>query len=345
MSVGIYTRYSHCDEAYLALRIASFLKEKGGDFSIYSSVAPVSFKTGYDACVTHKAVKRFTDWAAGKATIVWTHVPPAEQIMWARKKGAQTVLAPMWQDLQQPFRRAIRRADTVVALSKASRDLFRDVYKFKNVLFIPFDAGVPLVKKKKQVDPQKIKLVLPWFDRNARCAQISFLLQLERIVTLMPQAELTVCVTSSKFSPSISKFFKRLNNVTNGRVRVLRGVSFRERPLLFTSADLTVFPAECDNYGFIGLTSLNLGTPVVSFATPPQNEFIYSDINGVLVKTDIDYDENGVPHANPDYNNFAAVLQALIAEPEMLDKLNVRATHNLEARRRSFDLGWNLFFK
>lgn len=345
MSVGIYTRYVHGDEAYLALRLAAFLQENGAYFSIYSALAPVSFKTGYDALVCHKKTQRFTDWARGKTTIVWTHIPPAEQIMWARKHGARTIVVPLWQELQPPFRRACRRADTVVTLSKACRDLFRDVYKFKNVLLIPFDPGLPLTKKKKPVDVKRIKLFLPWFDRNARCTRINFLLELERLLLLMPQAELTVSVSSSKFAPAIAKFFSRLRHVTNGRVTFLRGVPLRERPLLFTENDLTIFPAECDNYGLTGLTSLSCGTPIVSFACPPQNDFIYTDINGVLVKTETDYDEHGVAHANPNYHNFAAVLQALIAEPELIDKLTLRAAHNLSARKRSFDLGWNLFFK
>lgn len=345
MTVGIYTRYAHCDESYFALRLASFLQENGADFSVYSAGPMTRLGVGFDRFVQDKTNIRFTDWVTNKSVVVWTHVPASEQLMWARKRGVRTIIVPLWQELRPPFRRAIRQADTVIATSKEARELFRDVYKFKNVLLIPFDTGLPITKKKRKVDPRRVRLFLPWFDRNARCTQSSFLLQLERILCLMPQTYLTVSISSSKFAPAIGKFFKRLNNVTGGRVTTIRGSSLRERPRLFAQADLTIFPAECDNYGITGLTSLNLGTPVVSFAVPPQNDFIYTDINGVLVKTELDYDENGVPHANPDYLLFFEVVQALIAETELIDKLNNKVGHNLQSRRRSFDLGWNLFFK
>ena len=345
MTVGIYTRYTHCDENYLALRLADFLQASGANFSIYSRRPPAKLGLSFDHAVTHSRRLLFTLWARRHSTIVWTHVPSHQQVAWTRKQGIRTVIVPMWQELQAPFRRAIRQADTVIALSKEARDLFRDVYKFKNVLFIPFDAGLPLTKKKQKVDPKKIKLFLPWFDRNARCTQSPFLAQLERLLLGMPQAELAVSISSSKFAPGIAKFFKRLNRTTAGRVTLIRGTTIRDRPILFAQNDLTIFPGECDNFGFASLTSLTLGTPVVSFAAPPQTDFIYNDLNGVLVKTELDYDENGVPHAKPDYLQFANVLQALIAEPEMIDRLNAKTSHNLLTRRRSFNLGWNLFFK
>jgi hypothetical protein len=59
-----------------------------------------------------------------------------------------------------------------------------------------------------------------------------------------------------------------------------------------------------------------------------------------LVKTKTDYDENGVPHAVPDYARFISVLQTLIAEPWHIDNLNKRVTYNLVTRRKLFEQGW-----
>jgi glycosyltransferase involved in cell wall biosynthesis len=155
----------------------------------------------------------------------------------------------------------------------------------------------------------------------------------------MPEAHLTVCISSSKFSPAVAKFFQRLGQKTK-RVKVLRGVPFSRRPAIFAEHDLTVFPAECDNFGACNLMSINCGTPVLTFAVSPQTDFVYPDANGALVKTKIDFDENGVPHAAPDYDRFAKVLQTLIAEPWHIDNMNKKINYNLNSRRKSFELGW-----
>ena len=340
MSIGIYTHYAQCDQAYFAIRLADFLRDRGVDFSIYADNQPAKVKARYDNVVVYKSKQNFTSWAKKQSIIVWTHIPRIEQINYAKRNGIMTVLVPMWQEISPPFRKAARQADHIVTLSTDARELFHSVYKFRNVTLIPFDAGLPITKKEGSINHRKIKLLLPWFDRNARCTQSSFLDYLAYLLTRMPEAYLTVCISSSKFSPAVAKFFQRLGEKT-GRVTLRRKVPLSERPALFAAHDLTVFPAECDNFGFCSLMSINCGTPVLTFAVSPQTDFVYPDANGILVKTKIDFDENGVPHAAPDYEKFSDVLQALVAEPHHIDNLNKKINYNLNSRRKSFELGWH----
>lgn len=339
MSIGIYTHYAQCDQTYFATRLADFLHEKGFDFSIYADNQPAKLKLKYDNQIVHKTKQSFTSWAKDKSAIVWTHIPRIEQINYAKRNNALTVLVPMWQELNPPFRKAARQADHIIALSTECRELFFSVYKFKKTTLIPFDTGLPVTKKEGNINHRKIKLLLPWFDRNAKCTQSAFLDYLAYLITRMPEAYLTVCISSSKFSPAIAKFFQRLGEKT-GRVTLKRNVAVSARPGLFSSHDLTVFPAECDNFGVCNLMSITCGTPVVSFAVSPQTDFVYPDANGTLVKTKIDFDENGVPHAAPDYEKFSTVLQTLIAEPHHIDNMNKKINYNLNSRRKSFELGW-----
>lgn len=341
MSVGVYTHYARCDQAYFALRLAAFLQARGVEFSLYSGNQPAKLRTGFDNAVRCRPKTSFTEWAKTHSTVVWTHVPRLEQLSYAKRHGITTVLVPMWQELAAPFKKAIRQADHVVALTNECRELFAKIYKFKNVTLIPFDAGLPIVKKTRDVDQKNIRLLLPWFDRNARCTDSEFLAHLEYLLVRMPEARLTVCISSSKFSPAVAKFFQRLGKKTGGRVTLLRNVGLAARPQIFADHDLTMFPAECDNYGLCNLTSINCGTPVLAFAVSPQTDFVYQDSNGLLVKTKIDYDENGVPHAVPKYERFAAALQAFIAEPWHIDNMNKKINYNLNSRRKSFELGWS----
>jgi hypothetical protein len=299
----------------------------------------------HDGVVCHKKKRRYSSWAKDYTTIIWTHPPKMDTLNYTKRLGIRTIIVPMWQDLVRPFRKVMQRVDHVIAMTAEARELFGKIYKIKHVTMIPFDTGLPVVKKTKSVNHKQIKVFLPWFDRNARCANSQFLAFVSYIFERMPEAQLTVAITSSRFAPSVAKFFQRLSRRTNGRVKLIRNTPLSKRPAMYTAHDITLLPAECDNYGLCGLTSITCGTPVLSFALSPQVDFIYQDANGVLVKTRVDYDENGVPHAAPDYERLMTVLQTMIAEPIHIDNLNKRVNYNLAARRKSFDLGWQTLLK
>jgi glycosyltransferase involved in cell wall biosynthesis len=345
MRIGIYTHYAHCDEAYFTLRLVDLLRKNGADYSIYSDSVPAKLSAAQDNRVVHKRRCKYTHWARDCSTIIWTHTPKIEQLNYAKRLGITTLVVPMWQDLVRPFRKVLKNTDHVIALTTECRELFASVYKFKNVTLIPFDAGMPVVKKTKQVNERQVKIFLPWFDRNARCANSQFLNLLGYLLPKMPDARLTVAISSSRFAPGIAKFFQKLGQKTNGRVKLVRNIPLNKRPAVYTEHDLTIFPAECDNYGVCGLTSINCGTPVLAFNLSPQNDYIYPNTNGILVKTQIDFDDNGVPHAAPDYESLVTALQTLIAEPWHIDALNKQINYNLAARRKSFDLGWQTILR
>jgi hypothetical protein len=340
MSVGIYTHYAHCDQAYFAVRLVELLRSLGEPFDIYSANSPGKLKLPYDRVIQYKGTLNYTDWVKRRRIVVWTHVPRVEQIDYARRRGVMTVIAPMWQELASPYKKAMKHADRVVVFNTDQQELFTSIYKLSNVSLIPFDTGLPVTRKEDGPDPRNIRLFLPWFDRNARCASASFLGHLSYLLERMPDASLTVAVNSSRFGPAIAKFFTRLGARTEGRVKLVRGVPYLKRLALFSNADLTVWPAECDNYGFVGLTSLAAGTPLLTLAMAPQTDYLWQDVNAALVKTKVDYDDNGVPHAVPDYDLFAAALQELIAEPYHIKAMQRKVSYNLAARRAAFEGSW-----
>lgn len=340
MRVGIYTHYAQCDQTYFAIRLMQLMHKLGIEFDIYSDNSPGKLGVPYDRAVVTRNIIRFTDWAKKQKVIVWTHVPRIEQVNYAKRRGIRTVLVPMWQELISPFRKTMQSADFVVTQCAECQSLFTEIYKIKSAQLIPFDPGLPISKKTTQINERKIKLFLPWFDRNARCASGQFISVLKFIVERMQEAELTVAITPSRFSPSIAKCFSNMKKSCKGRVNILRSVPFNKRPQLYAEHDLTVFPAECDNYGYCALTSLTMGTPVLSTAISPQIDFLFPDNNGELVSTKLDYDENGVVHALPDYEKFGYALQEMIAEPRHIQKLNGKTNYNLNSRRKAFEMNW-----
>lgn len=345
MRVGLYTHYAYCDQAYFSIRLIEFLRARGIDFDIYSENQPGKLGLPYDKIVQHRGTTKYTDWAKKQSVIVWTHIPKIEQINFAARLNCRTVLVPMWQELATPFKKTIRRADVVVTLSKEEQELFSDIFNFRNARFIPYDPGLPLIRKDLPVDPKRVKIFLPWFDKNARCADSDFLSVIGYLAERMPDMQLNVGIMSSKFSPAIAKYFHTLSEKTEQRVSLIRNVSYVQRYTLYAEHDLTLLPAECDNYGFCLLSSINCGTPVLSLAVSPQVDFVYAEANGVLVKTKVDYDEYGVPHALPNYEKIAETLQLLVAEPWHIDRMNQKITYNLTARRSHFEQGWASVFQ
>lgn len=340
MRVGIYTHYAHCDQAYLAVRLADLVRSHGGEFDIYSDAPPGKLGLSYDRAVAYRGMMDFTSWLKKQSVVVWTQVPRYEQLSYVKRFKIPTIVAPMWQELAPPFRKTLRLADSVVVLGSEQRELFHAVYKLRNVSLVPFDTGLPLTRKDSRINERKVTLFLPWFDRNARCAASQLLNLLSFVVERMHEAHLTVGITSSRFGPAVAKFFTKLGERTDGRVRLVRGVNYAQRATLYGQHNLTIWPGECDNYGLCGLMSLAAGTPVLSLLLPPQDDFLIPDVNSALVKTRIDHDDNGVPHAVPNYEQFAAVLQDLIAEPRQIENLQKKANYNLSARRTAFELGW-----
>lgn len=340
MRVGIYTHYAHCDQTYFAIRLADFLHSRGVEFSLYSDNQPGKLKIPYDRAVFNRPARKYTDWAKKQNVIVWTHVPRVEQINFAKKAGCLTIIVPMWQELVRPYKKAMVASDSVVAMCTESATLFQEIFRVRHTSLIPFDTGLPITRKTKKVSPKKINLFLPWFDRNARCATGDFLSTLIFIIENMHEAHLTVGVTSSKFSPAIVKFFDHAARRCEGRITIEKNKEVVKRPSMYVKHDLTIWPGECDNFGLCPLTSITMGTPVLSLSVSPQVDFIAPDTNGVLVKTRSDYDENGVVHAVPDYDKFALVLQELIAEPKYIEELNSKTPYNLAIRRRAFEGGW-----
>lgn len=344
MRVGLYTHYAQCDQAYLAVRLAQLLHKLGIQFDIYSDHPPGKLGIPYDRAVVTRDIIKFTDWAKKQKVIVWTHVPRIEQVTYAKRRGIRTVIAPMWQELVPPYRKTMQAADFVISQCAECHSLFSEIYKIKSADLIPFDTGLPITKKNSQIDERRIKVFLPWFDRNARCSGGQFIAILRFLVERMREAHLTVAITPSRFSPSIAKFFVNMKKICGDRVTLLRGVPYIKRPQLYAEHDLTVFPAECDNFGLCSLTSLTMGTPVLSTAISPQIDFLYPDNNAELVITKLDYDENGVVHALPDYEKFGYALQELIAEPRHIQKLNGKTNYNLNSRRKAFEMNWTNMF-
>jgi glycosyltransferase involved in cell wall biosynthesis len=120
------------------------------------------------------------------------------------------------------------------------------------------------------------------------------------------------------------------------RMRVIRSLPLDRRPVVFRDHDITMWPAHYDSVGTTPLTSMSMGTPVVSFKFPPASEYMTKE-NSVPVACGGHYNRIGVPLVDPDYQRFERCLQNAVINRDYLMSLQQSVLHGLEKRRKVFN--------
>jgi glycosyltransferase involved in cell wall biosynthesis len=113
-----------------------------------------------------------------------------------------------------------------------------------------------------------------------------------------------------------------------------------QRLLLLSRADLTVWAPRFESLALIGLTSLCMGVPVISWDLRPQNEYLRGWKNSVLVPCESTENWLGVPEVKRGYAEFEESLVATLRDKALLAKMRSSAHVGLAARRKQFEAGW-----
>ncbi len=336
MQIGVYTRYFRHEATYVALRIAQWVTAHGGDVSLYSDEKNhCSVDPDWDAQVRHPPLK-FTEWAKSCTTIVWTHTPLPEQLSWCARNKKRAVLVPLWHELRSDDRRAYRGASFVVTPARAVACLLKARWGLSTCLTAPWDPGLPWTVKSGLKNKEKLRLLLPWYD-HAPNVSSEPLLKLLVSLSQREDMSLTITYSPSRVMPSAAR---RLQGLTKpGHVTLLKSVPPWQRALVYGQHDLTLWPAEAENTGLVGLSSLAMGTPVIAFAGAIASEFLSSK-NGVLVPCESRGNSLGVPRVLDDYARFEEYLRGLLAHRDHIARLQDGTMFNADSRRAIFDDCW-----
>jgi glycosyltransferase involved in cell wall biosynthesis len=114
-----------------------------------------------------------------------------------------------------------------------------------------------------------------------------------------------------------------------------------QRLLLFSKSDITVWAPKFESFGIIGLNSICMGTPVLSWDIKPQNEYLQPWKNAVLVPCVTRDNWLGVPQVeNGCYSDFGDCLISLLRDRELLAKIKSSVLTGMDSRRKQFMAGW-----
>ena len=164
MSLGICTRYQHCEATLAALRLANWAAEAGHDVSIYSTTTdPVPLDARWDTATKATCRLRFTEWAKRQTTVIWTHAPIAAQITWAKKQGIRTGIFCLWDEIRKEHVTAYREADFVLSPSRLVGEFVQKVLKVRNSIGLPWDTGEPFMQKDPRLTSDRVWVLMPLY--------------------------------------------------------------------------------------------------------------------------------------------------------------------------------------
>lgn len=336
MKLGIATRYGRCEATYVALRIADWVEQYGHDLAIFCTHGtPAEVYPHYDAAVQHAGTIRFTDWAKSCDAIVWTHCPDVAQIQWVAKQKIHTAIFLLCQDILPSNKEAVQTVNCIISGTQPAARYLSQRWKVKHSIYSGWDPGVPLTRKPPKLEMRGCRILWPLWDRIADVTESTALAVLRRSLADYPAMTVTVPLTPSNVTSYTRRQLRKLSREFPNRVQVLGDISYSERPILIREHQLLFWPVHHDNLGMIPLTSLAMGTPVITFAFSPLTEFLTVS-NAICAKCTTKA-TGGFFLVEPDFVDLEDKLQTFLDDREMRHELQQHTLYGMQRRRSLFD--------
>lgn len=348
MRIGIVQQYRRHDAVYAAMRLGDFLNRLGHDVLVYShgSTRRVpNLHPDWDARVVSERREGFDAFLSKCHAVVYAEPPPPAWVSDGNRHGAKTVCLAPWDCLPPGAGEALRICDAVVCPAEAQADMVRDHFQLDNVLYVPWDCGLPVTRKAgEDVSSERARVLFPLHcTLPERTTAEMVALTAMQVVEACPWVDVTVTITPKCMS---AHSLSNLNRVLappskGGTVCVLEDHSGWSRtPLVYGRNDLVVHPAEIMGFGMVALESLCMGTPVVAYDVSPANEVMRQAVNGILIPCELGFSDRLVPFVKPDWEHLRRVVVNLLNTRTGIADLRRNSRLNLQSRRERFVAGW-----
>jgi len=334
MTYGVVSKYARHEATYMALQVIEYLQRRGEEVSLFgvNHICSKVHPEWDDKVVTQEV---FSEWARTKEVLIWTDVPSAAQVEWLHSEGILVAVVLRWETLRPDDLGALCHSDVVFCPSFSSFSLLKR-WGVRNAVLLSWAGEGPLYKKSEDYVIDSPRLLLPLWDGNVRRTEVTVLDILSRTLAGHSTATATIAYSTSTMRPVGSRKIKEMQQRFGSRVNVQKGTPPWMRPVLFQQHDLTIWPSHFDSSGLVGLTSLTAGTPVLGFDCPSMNEVLREDYSMMCPCNMIQYNDLGVPIADPDYYQFDDMLYNIVADKEYLQTLQQNTLSEQLARKTCF---------
>lgn len=332
--IGICTRYSRHEATYVALRLADWFESHGQPVAMHACAYDnVPVDPRWDQQVSRSL---FTTWVAKNHIkhIFMTFVPSLSTVDWIKQNGISLHIIPLWHELEAGDQERLKQATAVYAMHESIFRFLRE-WAIRDVVLLPWDSGEPVFRKSEI--PTK-SIYLPLYDGTGSRYQGTLLSVLARLLSRHRDLEVTVAYTSSSLVSAVKLALRRLAKVSAGRLHVIKRSHPKDRPAEFSRHALTLWPTEFESTCLVGLSSVTMGTPVVTFAVPPVTDCL-TDEESVMLTAPISAKEHPlrIPKAYPDYANLYEHLDVLVNDVEFIMCLQSATVNHAKQRRDRFD--------
>lgn len=336
--IGIYTRYRKYDNTLAAMALARYLENQGRTVSVNAH----EWRTATVDPVFDNRIKQvpFNKWLNGVQHIVWTFPGETHQIELAMAHDVRNTLYTSWDQIVQYDAKVLAGYTHVLLPTLAQAMCVRDKFNLKNVAVIPWYCGFPVTNKTSNRMPDKIRLFMSLYGNQRRHVDLSAILLLASVASDYEKVDVTI-VGSRSLSGLTRRKLRTYKKLFGSRWTIIDDCPWREQALLMGQHDLTVWPTKVDGFGLIGLTSLHMGTPVISWDMNPINEHLALGRNSLLVPGDLDYNWLGVQQVKPNYKEFDRILRWILDKPKELGELRRHTHERLAERKDEFEKGWD----
>lgn len=334
--LGIITRYQLNEITHAGLFLAEYAESHGISVAVRSkgdcqrAVSP-----RWDTTITTDSTS-LDDWLPGLRRVLWTECPSAEELVYVRELGIETMALVVWDTLTAYGMEVLRNIDQVLCPYMCISEQL-DRYLGQRSRFLPWDVSMPIVERPAE-SQEVIRVYLPLYDTlMARMDETT----LYGITEAIAVSNASLTLAGGRGWESWQRRWKNSTaKVLRGRFSVITQPDTLTRYQLFTNHDLTLAPALVDSLLHTTLASLCAGTPVLGWDMPPITEVIQPGINGYLVPCTVERNWLGLPIMLSDTKAYGTRLRSLLQHPAEIDKIRTAKTDAALARRHNFENGW-----
>lgn len=339
--LGIVTRYVQLEVTHAAIHLAEMARERGTPATIFG-VGQVRREVAksWDSRVITTKQQHLASWAQRCNRIVWTHVPKQSEVLHIQGLGVETALLINWEELAPSHQSAVLTFDKVIIPYRCVAHVLQRRWDLKKVtsIMMPWDVPVPFTQRDSGLH-KRLCAYFPMYDSQPQRLDQAVFAMMHKVLSDTDADVMVAC--GRRWSLSSKRIVKQLRKDFSSRVVLILRPNILQRLLLFSRADLTVWAPRFESFGLIGLNSLCMGAPVISWDIRPQNEFLKSWKNSVLVPAKTVENWLGVPEVKTGYKEFGEVLVSTLRDKALIAKMKNHTSYGLDNRRRQFEAGWS----
>lgn len=304
--LGICTRYHRHEHARAAIQLADAVQHSGIPVSLRAAFPGRHTLSPYwDSRVVNVRVP-FARWVADLTHVLWIGTMTGEDLDIAQNYGITTWVFGTWDTIQPDEHGLLCCVDRVLAPYECIGTAFSGLVGV-NTCVLPWD--VPVIRGPKRArEFRTLRILVPLFDSQAERVDLGLFALLRALLKERTNVHITVAKGHNYIKPAKDRL-RQLTREFGPRVTIVHDLDWLQRMQLYAAHDITLWLPRYESLATIGLESLKMGTPVVTWRNYPQLEYLETGVNAWLVPCELCYNWLGMGEV---ISNYAECLQLML---------------------------------